>query len=558
MMGDPGHFQPAFILNTMKQILPSELSSAEVNQLLYHMNIALNTEWAPLALNNNVIEQTRVYFAAMPAYQLGNIILKTMNSANNDAELNLTPNTGNIPAFISDPNTTQMLPMFTARAFPVIINQDSVIAAREALTGNWILGDNLSPEKNPAEINTLIEQLRTAYVNSYIAAWEGVLNNIRLTMPSDLAQTDNMIVTLLGTNSPLLQVLQTIHDNTYFDPVATYSGKLQSLGLLLENRNQAANQLYQIFTSLQYLHEYLQAVLSAQDERKAAFIVVSNRMLSRGTPDAITQLRLIASRAPDPVRIWLDSVANSTWHYLMLDASNYIDISWQNQVIQLYQNEIANRYPFNTNTEQEVAIQHFVNFFGNPGAVPNFYNVFLRQFVDSSTPEWRWKVVDNLRLPFPEDTLRQIQYAMRIHHTFFPNDDNKMFVEFSIQPYQLDKRIKSVKLNINDKQFVDEHNGKNTHVIVWPYVNGPKMTSIQLTLANRKVISQDFSGDWGWFKLLNQSFENIMTHKEILLNLSRNEQPAKYVLFTNGQYNPFMTLNLNHFHLPKQLGEIKA
>jgi len=382
-----------------------------------------------------------------------------------------------------------------------------------------------------------------------------VLNNIAISNPSSLAQTDNLILSMISRNSPLLQILQTLRDNTYFEPVASSSAKLQNVGVLLENRNQTENVLYQIFNSLQDLHVYLQTILTAQDERKAAFVAVSNRMLSRGTPDAITGLRIVATKTPLPVKTWLDEIANNTWHYLMNDASNYIDTSWQEQVVRIYQTDIADRYPFSAATQREVPIQNFVNFFGSPGAMTNFYNVYLRQFVDSSATEWRWKTVDNMQMPFSDENLRLIQYAMRIHHTFFPNDDNKIFVEFSLQPYLLGKQVKQVKLNINDKQFVDQPSGKETHVIVWPFVKEPRKTSVQLTLDNHQIITNNFNGDWSWFKLLNQSFESILTSKEILLNLSRNEQPAKYLLFMNGQYNPFMALNLNHFHLPQQLSE---
>lgn len=566
MLGDAGHFQAWYIENTMRRIMPESIKPAEAEQLLAHIHNALAAYWTPQVLDQTLIERARQFFSAMPGYQLGYIILQNTNINNSEVEVGLNGTQETPAALFSEQNSNKIPYMFTARAFPAIVNQDCVIAAQEALMGNWILGTIIA-NRNPTMMDGLVEQLRTAYLGGYINAWERLIDHVRVSAPSDLAQTDMLIMQLISSNSPMLQMLQVLHDNTWFEPVASASPALQNIDLLLENRNQAANQLYQIFASLQMLHEYLQSVLTAQDERKAAFILVSNRMSTRGTLDAITQLRLVASHSPEPVKNWLNSVADHSWYFLMKDAGNYIDTSWREQVIHVYQTDIANRYPFNPASDQEVDIQRFVSFFGNPGTVTNFYNYYLRQLVDTSTPEWRWKSLDNIKMPFNDETLRQIQQAMRIHHSFFPNGDNKMFMQFSLQPYMIGRHIKSITLNINDRQFIDEQKGAKTpHVIVWPDANEPnkmaaagaKKTSVQLMLNNRKTVRQDFSGEWGWFRLISKSFETIVSKKEIMLNLSRNENPAKYLLFMSGQSNQLPALDMSHFQLPAKLSEEDA
>jgi type VI protein secretion system component VasK len=79
------------------------------------------------------------------------------------------------------------------------------------------------------------------------------------------------------------------------------------------------------------------------------------------------------------------------------------------------------------------------------------------------------------------------------------------------------------------------------------------MTSVQFTLLDQKIMNRDFPGAWGWFKLVNQSFISAFSAKKTLLNLSENESPVKYLLYTQGQLNPFLTSNLIHFHLPQKL-----
>ncbi len=557
MMGDASHFDPIYVAKIMKQIQPKIVRESNLD-LMNHITLGLDSGWIPLALDTHVIQETRQFLLALPGLKLSYIILKNIDSNNIGSTITQEITLGNPSIFVNQQMVNPIPVMFTAKAFASIISQEATTAASEASAGNWVLGNDTTMIKNPEISSTLIEELRTTYINNYIDAWERLLTNIQLLQPHDLAQTDNMIIGLTSTDSPLLQLLQILHENTYFEPIATSSQKLQNLGLLLEKNAQSQNQLYAIFASLQALHQYLQPVLTAENERKAAFETVSGRLVNNGKPDPLTQLRLVAEKSPEPIKNWLDKIANDSWFFLMQDSGRYIDTSWQTQVLPYYQTDIANRYPFATNTDQEVDIKKFVQFFGNPGVILNFYNHYLRQLVDTSTSEWHWKNVDNQPLIFSDDTLRQIQHAVRIHHSFFPNGDNKLYVQFALQQYKIAKKIKKISLRMNDKQFIDEPNdSKSSHVMAWPSNFNQKMTAIQLTLVDEQILTRRFSGDWGWFRLVNQSFENMISKKEMVLNLSLNEYPAKYLLFTEGQYNPFTSLNLRHFHFSQQLTDNK-
>lgn len=563
MMGDTTHFDANFVADTIQQILPNTMQKNTAS-LDGHLRLALKNYFKPFILDTDLIVQTRKYFAGMQNFQLSYIILKNINSNNHDIEINLGLHSEALPKASLGKKNYQRLPaMFTAKFFSSIISQETVIAAQETMLGNWVLGDNANTMRDPSLTTNLLEALRLSYVNQYIAVWEKLIGNIKLPAVKSLSQTDILISHLISHESPMLQALQTLHDNTYFEPIYSASLKLQHLSALIDKSHEPNNQLYQIFNGLQNLHQFLQTVLTAQNEKKAAFEAVSSRMQNR-TPDAITQLRLIAETSPEPIKSWLDKIANDTWHYLMQDALHYIDTTWQDQVLPIYKNDIANRYPFSTNSGRDVDIDKFVHFFGSRGVLLGYYQNYLQPFVDTSTSDWHWKAMDNNKLPFSDETLRQIQHAFRIHQTFFPNNDNKLYLQFGLQPYQFGKGIKEVKLKVNNKEFIDNaisiKNPKTqtAHVIAWPSKDTKKSASIQLTMANRQIINHRFSGDWGWFKLVNQSFESVLSKRQMLINLSFNEQAAKYVLFTNGQSNPFVSLNLRHFHLPEQLTDKKA
>jgi len=547
MMGDATHFNGAYITSTLQHILTPSMSE--------NVKISLHAPFKPMMLDAKKIQDTRQYLIALPASKLSYLILKNLDGNTVESDIAIAHSPSGIPVFANQHIASRIPLLFTAKLFNTVLTQQVATAIQETYTGNWILGNTVSPNNNANANPLLAEELRIQYITEYIATWENLLDTIRLSKPSDLAATDAMIVSMIGNPSPLLHLLKTIHDNTNFEAINVSSPRLQSINTLVDNTNDTQQTLYSIFASMQSLHQYLQSILLANDRKQAAFNAISSRMLSRGKPDAITQLRVIAETCPTPIRQWLVKITDTSWNYLMQEAGQYLDISWNEKVIPYYKNDIAGRYPFSTNTDQEVNLEKFTQFFGNTGTILAFYNTYLQPLVDTSSADWHWKLIDGKPLPFSVETLRQIQYAMRIHHSFFPRGDNKLYVQFALQPYKFSKQVKSVTININDKEIIDTTDSGQTHLFTLQDNHPGSMSSIRLTFDNAEVINRHFNGHWGWLKLLNQSFESVLTKKESLINLSMNEYPAKYILSSDHQVNSFMSLNLQLFHLPQQLME---
>lgn len=556
MLGNTSHFQEKFFLDTMDQLLGKSISPEKSQQANIHLKELFKSGWQPLTLNNNIISETRKYLTSIPGARLGYIILKNFDNNSSLNKIDLCSNNKKFQVFDPQSIDTSIAKMFTASEFSIIYSKEIPIAIAEITSGNWVLNNN--NEQNNLLNNKLVEQLRNTYINHYTIAWEKLLTGVNLSNASSLKDLDAKIVSITGNYSPLLQLLQTIRLNTAFNPIMNSSEKLRNINILLEDENNKnENRLYQIFYGLQSLHKYLLVALNSSDVRKASFDIISNRMKNLGAPDAILQLRLIASKSPEPIKSWLDTIANNAWYFLVQEASHYLDMSWQNQVVRYYQTDIANRYPFGAGTTQEVSLDKFIKFFGTHGTIKQFYSQYLENLIDTSNPEWQWKLIDNEKLPFSNETLRQIQLALLIQQIFFPNGDDKPHLRFAIQPFKFGEQINSVKLNINNKEITDTANKLTvSHPLEWPEkLKQPGNISIQITTKDAKIMNQNYPGYWGWFKLVNQSFENVITHKQMLLNFSMKNQPTKYILHVQDRLNPFLALNLGHFSLPKQLLE---
>ncbi len=554
MLGDRTHFNPVFVRNILESVLPSDF--AERKALLTHYDAAM-THYQPITLQEKTITETRKYLLSLRGTQLAYIILKTLDSNSKNSDVLLGDNVQTSLVFNTPKSSDGITVMFTGRNFITVFEQEIATAAQEAATGNWILGTDFHASTNPTYAAEIADELRAEYVKKYADTWETAVENIRIETPHDLQQADAMITSLTSYDSPLVKLLNIIYENTYFEPVTTASTKLQTIGQLVDKNNAAKNNLYLLLANLQGLHDYLQPVLSAEDPRQAAYQLITNRMQHQGEPDPITRLRLAAEQSPLPVKTWINQLSNDTWHFLLKNAMRYMDTSWSEHVIKPYQTQIANRYPFVNEASDEVSLKKFIHFFGKPGIITSFYNNTLAPFVDTSKPEWTWKNLDGQPLPFSTDVLHQIQQAMTIHHAFFPNGDDNLYIPFALQQQHVGKNVERIKFNINNKVIVDRRSKNSSpYVLAWPFDLEGKYSSVELTLAGKRPIESDYPGSWGWFRLVNHAYESSKSSKEIVLNFSKDQTPAQYLLSTQGKHNPFVALNLNHFNLGNQLTTI--
>lgn len=541
MLGNLQLFDANYIDHTLEAILENQHQPA-TDTHNQHVMLALNKMSQPIILNTHLINQSRRVLASLSSMELASVILKNMNG-NNEKHL-----TG-----LQDPWPKSIPNIFTALYFPGILKQKVEVAAFEALNYNWVLADTQRNEIQGDAATSLSEQLRIVYLNQYIDFWENIIAQVKLPPLSNLNQADEIILGVIQPHSHLLKLLETVYENTYFEPILSSSVKLQTLGHVLAKNHEPDNLLNQIGIGLKTLHDYLQTVLKSSNARKTAFECVTKRMHTHDA-DALMQIRTLADKCPEPLKHWLKDIADQTWHLLMQEAANYIDLSWQENVIHFYQNDIADRYPFNINSKLEVELAQFTKFFGKPGILINFYEDYLQNFVEENEGTWRWKTIDNQRLPFRPDSLHQIQLAVQIHTLFFPNRDDKPLLQFYLRRYQFGNEIKMVKLNINNKMIEDSRSGlRKPHIFTWPDLSKPRITSVQMVMNNQQIIHRNFPGDWGWFRLVNQSFEGALTNKEMIINFSSGKQPAKYLLLTDKQSNPFLSKQIRQFALPIKL-----
>lgn len=552
MLSDLGHLQADKIIEMVQQLWPRSNDVAAKASLIRHTEQALRNFNRPFTLDSNTIFQARKFLVSIPSEKLGYLLLKNIGNNYTDEAVNLG-NAESKNGLVTKGVSNHIPWMFTAKAFNTIFSQEIQTAAHETIFGNWILGTFEVNQRSQENETALIQQLRTLYVNNYVDVWESLLANVQLVKAQTLQEANEMLVSLSGQDSTLLQLLQTFYQNTYFDPIASASPKLLNLSALLNKQLAEQHAFDQIFVSLRNVHQLIDPIATAPNSKKIAFEFIERELKHIPTTDAISELLKIADKSPEPLKNWLLELAHHTWHLLMKEALSYLDMAWKNEILPLYEENIAHRYPFNLDlNSKEVDIKKFISFFGDSGVFLNFYNHYLQAFIDTSQPKWVWRSISNRDLFLSPEMLTKIEQAMRIHQSFFPLKNNKLQVELWLQPYKWDKTLKHVKLTVGNKQILDNNSTlKSSHKIIWPNKEGAKLISVEFKMSNKTVAHRYFTGHWGWLKLIKQSFDSVHNNQSIIINLSGNQQTAKYLLRTNPPFNPMLSFNLYQFHLPQ-------
>lgn len=551
MLSDTRYFEAGYISNILQPWVPETVSHEALLELMSHIHSTFSTT-QPLALNSNLIAGVRGQLNSLPNSVLGFVLLKNMENNSVDSVISLGTHFGDPPVFTSNALAAQIPTVFTAKVFQKMTTEEVNIAAEEVLNGNWVLGEK-GVIADASAIRSLAAELRTEYVAKYVDIWESLLDNLTLTKPKNLMQVAAMVATLTGDHSPLIQVLDTIKQNTTFAPITTASVKLQNLStLLLSADNSSTSTLYQVFVSLKELDAFLRPIVDSSEVGSAAFLASAKRM-QNSLNDPISRIRDIAEQTPEPLKNWLNDLANETWRCMLQDTAQLIESAWENNVMVNYHASIANRYPFSQKATREVNLQQFIQFLGQQGQLALFYQTYLRPFIQNDRG-LQWRVVEHQALPFSTRILERIQHAQQIQRVFFPNNDNKLYVSFTLQPIALESKVQNFTLNINGQAIRYQKNKNNMdRVIAWPGLNTLHATTLHFMSPPNQWVGSRFDGDWGWFKLVVEATKKVRSRNEIELAFNVQGRTAKYLLLTQGRFNPFIPLNLEGFSLPERL-----
>ncbi|MCW5590121.1 MAG: hypothetical protein KIT27_10745 [Legionellales bacterium] len=445
--------------------------------------------------------------------------------------------------------------IYTRLGYEKLMQKDFQAAAKEALSGNWVLGENPNDTISPDQYQLVAKDAQRFYQQLYISLWQHVIYGTELKPVLTLSQAINAAKALSDTQSGFQQVIKIINDNTQVllndkNLDATFADNLQQL--LNFSHSPAAQQLT---NNLHTVVNELQKITVSPQPPVLSYALVKNRFLTNGN-DPLHDLAIEEKQLPQPIAAWVQQIRSMTWHLLVAEAHDYINQQWQKSIVRFYQQNLYDRYPLAINAELQVSLNNFSTFFNPHGLLGQFYLDYLAPFINTSGKEWELVTLDGDTIGIDKSNLLQLQLSAFIAQMFFPNGDTSLHVTFGLQPIAIEPIVKKFEFSL-DGQTLNYSNQQipTAKNLIWPNVATDSPAAIlKFTDINGNVSNKSYDGPWGFFKLLaNMNIEKTDDPKQFIVTFDLNGDSAKYLLTTDSELNPFASNALVIFRLPENL-----
>jgi type VI secretion system protein ImpL len=548
MLGEKKHMNKKFFItwfDTYWQQLGTD--SAKQQNLHHHLTALLEHTFKETALNQELIASKRIVLNNMPQSRLVFTILQNQYQK---SPIKIWPN--NQSKFNNLP--TEIPGIYNIVNFKNVYYKEIMNTCKEISHGDWVLG--LKPQQGFSEIalNQLSTEVQAIYLNEYAAVWADALTKIKIEEFQSLEQIVTMLEMLNDPQSPLINLVNVIKNNT--QPISDSIEFTQQISSRFLALNSLADEVMKNThqNSLMSAKQYLSKVVQAPDLDKASYEAAKNRMENQNIGgDAISLLLQQAHMLPEPLQTWHTTIAAESWRLLLKNTQNYLNRIWVATVYPQYQAILDKRYPLFKESTVDIALNDFANFFGNGGTMDLFFKNYLQPFIDNSRLYWEWKNIDGQRINISQNTLEMFIRAALIQRMFFPEDSKVPAINFSLVPVDLEPNVHSFTLELDGQSIIFQKDNEQIISLYWPGP-GPGQSTIAFVDDQGKKTILTETGPWAWFKILDKShLESTANPKHFKLTFYLNNNIVHYELYTNGIVNPFIPGILNAFRCPENL-----
>lgn len=470
---------------------------------------------------------------------------------------------------------------------------------REILRDNWVLGE--SDELSVADLNRLMVEMEELYFEDYAGHWSDALSRLHIEPLGNANAGASQLAGLTAANSPLLKLLVEVRNNTLLAGMLDsdvsardLTGAAQSAGVsvgrtgrlaalaaeqaqsaaaqslpatarknlqrqfdplhrLLDQQDGPGPELTSAMLALDALKLQLTTLAQASVPEQAAFNMARARM--EGRRDAINQLRTSSAGLPQPLGGWLENLAEDSWMLVLGDAYTYLNQRYRSELFSSYSSSLGKRYPFVADSESDVVLADFREFFKEQGTADVFFDNYLKAFVTDSSGAFSLRWVDGRALPLSREFLAQMDKLQTIRRSFFAENPNEPQILFKLEPHSLDSSLGRANFRFGAQQMEYRHGPIVQTSFRWPADTSESRTSLTVEdLGGRRVGIEQNTGPWSLFRLLDMMEVAHHTDRDVLmLKANLGGLRANYLLHSQRSPNPFDIGLLRDFSLPARL-----
>jgi type VI secretion protein IcmF len=439
------------------------------------------------------------------------------------------------------------------------LKQDKALIALTAMDA-WVLGLRKPGQLSEADRNEITRQVSERYVTDYINQWQQMLANLDVQPLTSPEQALDVLGVITGNDQPFQRVLAALDENTRIRKISDVAGEpaeaitarigrsFMATNTALSGRGERGPLIQEVNQKLVELQHYLDVIVNATDPGQSALKAVQLR-LNNKYADPLFSLQQYAHNLPEPLNRWVGQLAEQSSQLVIDLAMSSLNQEWQDQVLTPFNNQLADRYPFNPTSAKDVPLSEMEHFFAPGGTLDRFYQVNLKPIVEGGLME------SEFSSPTRTELLKQLERASRIRQIFFSQQGN-LEVQFALEPIELTANKRRSVLNL-DGQLLEYAHGRRTKVpLVWPNTMREGAES-KLTLVpaaqDRSPRSEGFVGPWGMFRLMDKAELTQVSEAVFDVRFPVDQGAMTYRVYTDSAQNPFTGGLFRQFRLPASL-----
>lgn len=390
----------------------------------------------------------------------------------------------------------------------------------------WVLGENVDQQAITSQYATLFQDLMKLYSRDYVATWQRTLKRLKLRPLNADKPRYVALSAISAATSPFKQVLESLRDETQLTKerpnakkaVAEATAKQaaqtldqrasQALGRLGTNLPMASAGVDRVLAGgndvslgadieaqFKPFHVLVDGDLGRRpaDQLLQTFSEINQNLATAATNPAqsaaanaalvplIATLRANSSRYPAPFDGMIIQAVNDFEGDATGATVALLRQALAEQVTGVCNEIVTNRYPFTKASARDVPLADFARLFAPGQIMDKFYKERLEPFVDTSKPQWSWRVDSRVARALSPTTLREFQRASEIKEAFFPTGGNLPSFQMVVTPTALSADAASAKLEINGFTVTSQQGVNTPAPVMWPG-GGVGKTAITLTL----------------------------------------------------------------------------
>lgn len=465
---------------------------------------------------------------------------------------------------------------YTKEGYKKVIVKQGKNLVKNVLQNNWVLGSKV--DFTQTEINEIYAQVLSLYFKDYKSHWLSAINSLNVPEKRTVAGLSNQLETFSSADSPILQVIRSLKENTsIYTPAEELMKNSQKKGILLDkvakiasrnaledakdvmsntsvknvreffkpynsllnNDGNMGSELENTMAKVNEVFQELTSIYGAIEPTKEAYKTVRARI--KGKHEPIVQP---FTSLPTYVKKWFTQTLRHNWNYMILQSKNYIHTKYHEEVIPYYNEKLKGKYPIRRKrTSNNINIEDFNDFFRVNGILDSFFKAYISPFVKLNTKtykRYRFVDIDGSVMKFNTQFMRDILKSYHVRKALFDNKGKELGTVAYIKPNILERTLATMQLDYDDNSLLYEHGPIKERKIKWPEStqdNGATFTLYDIN--NEKILSTNKDGQWALFKLI-ETFK-LKKHSSTLVEFEYKTKKYKASMYIKGPMSKLFT-----------------